>query len=122
MEKVLVVDDDEILRSSVQESLKLHQFEVETAFDGVDAVEKVKSQHFDLVVMDVNMPRMNGIEALKEIKKLDSSIVVIVLTAFSNISDAVEAVKEGAYNYLEKPIKHDDLAILIKRAIKAPDP
>ena len=119
MEKVLVVDDDEILRSSVQESLKLHQFEVETAFDGVDAVEKVKSQHFDLVVMDVNMPRMNGIEALKEIKKLDSSIVVIVLTAFSNISDAVEAVKEGAYNYLEKPIKHDDLAILIKRAIKA---
>ena len=65
------------------------------------------------------MPRMNGIEALKEIKKLDSSIVVIVLTAFSNISDAVEAVKEGAYNYLEKPIKHDDLATLIKKAIKA---
>ena len=69
MEKVLVVDDDEILRSSVQESLKLHHLRLKP-YDGVDAVKKVKSQHFDLVVMDVNMPRMNGLRHSKKLKNL----------------------------------------------------
>jgi DNA-binding NtrC family response regulator len=69
--------------------------------------------------MDVNMPEMDGIQALQEIKKYDASIIVLILTAYSNIGDAVKAVKEGAYNYLEKPIAHDNLAALIKRALKA---
>ena len=72
-----------------------------------------------LVVMDVNMPLMDGLEASTEIKKINNSIIVIILTAFSNINDAVKAVKNGAYNYLEKPIKHEKLAALIKRALKA---
>tara|TARA_B100000925_G_scaffold290490_1_gene275818 strand:+ start:4672 stop:6159 length:1488 start_codon:yes stop_codon:yes gene_type:complete len=119
MKKILVVDDDQTLRETLRNSLEFHDFVVSTAEDGLKAVEEVRQNEFDLVVMDVNMPNMNGIEALKEIKKINSSVIVIILTAYSNINDAVDAVKEGAYNYLEKPIKHDHLASLIKRAIKA---
>src|SRR6185436_12611261 len=68
---------------------------------------------------DVNMPRMSGLEALKEIKIHDPSIIVIILTAFSNVRDAVEATKEGAYNYLEKPIKAENLVYLVDKALKA---
>ena len=119
MKKILVVDDDQTLRETLKSSLEFHDFSVSTAEDGAKAVEQVRLEEFDLVVMDVNMPNMNGIEALREIKKINSSVIVIILTAYSNINDAVEVVKEGAYNYLEKPIKHDHLASLIKRAIKA---
>ena len=116
MQKILVVDDDQTLRETLKSSLEFHDFIVSTASDGLAAVDAVRNEAFELVVMDVNMPNMNGIEALKEIKKISPSVIVIILTAYSNINDAVDAVKEGAYNYLEKPIKHDHLASLIKRA------
>ncbi|MES2962748.1 MAG: sigma-54 dependent transcriptional regulator [Bdellovibrionota bacterium] len=120
MLKVLVVDDDQGLRFSVRETLaQAGGFEIEEAFDGLNAVEKVKAQHFDLVLLDVDMPRLNGLEALKVIKEHDPSTVVIVMTAYASIDDAVRAVKEGAYNYLSKPIKGDELVKLIERALSA---
>lgn len=119
MQKVLVVDDDLVLRESLQKALRLNGFSVDVAENGQTAVNKVRSEEFDLVVMDVNMPVLNGLEALEQIKEMNNSIIVIILTAFSNINDAVKAVKNGAYNYLEKPIKHENLAALIKRALKA---
>ncbi len=119
MQKVLVVDDDKILRESLQKALKLSGFIVNTAENGEQAVNEVRANDYELVVMDVNMPIMNGLEALEKIKEVNNSIIVIILTAFSNINDAVKAVKNGAYNYLEKPIKHENLSALIKRALKA---
>ncbi len=119
MHRLLVVDDDKILQDSIKEALEFHQFAVDTADNGKEALNKVVKQKYDLVVMDVNMPEMDGITALTEIKRHDPSIIVIILTAFSNISDAVKVVKEGAYNYLEKPISSENLVALIKRAIKA---
>jgi len=116
---VLVVDDDKILQDSVKQALIYHHFQVDVADNGKQAVEAVYRKKYDLVVMDVNMPEMNGIEALTEIKKHDPSTIVLILTAFSNVTDAVKAVKEGAYNYLEKPISSDNLVALIKRALKA---
>lgn len=119
MQKVLVVDDDLILRESLAKALMLSGFIVQAVENGELAVNRVRSEEFDLVVMDVNMPVLNGLEALEQIKMINNSIIVIILTAFSNINDAVKAVKNGAYNYLEKPIKHENLAALIKRALKA---
>jgi len=119
MQKVLVVDDDQILRESLSKALSLNGFFVDNAENGEEAVNKVRSENYDLVVMDVNMPVLNGLEALEQIKEINNSIIVIILTAFSNINDAVKAVKNGAYNYLEKPIKHENLAALIRRALKA---
>ena len=119
MFRVLVADDDADLRLSVCSALSENHFLVEQAKDGEEAVNRVRAGHYDLVLLDVNMPRLTGLEALREIKAHDPSIIVLVLTAFSNVRDAVEATKEGAYNYLEKPIKAENLVYLVDKALKA---
>src|ERR1051325_10423474 len=109
MFKVLVVDDDADLRLSVSAALSENHYLVDQARDGEEAINRVRAGYYNLVLLDVNMPRMTGLEALKEIKSHDPSIIVIMLTAFSNVRDAVESTKEGAYNYIEKPIKAENL-------------
>lgn len=120
MLKILVVDDDQGLRFSVRETLaRLGNVEIEEAFDGVNALEKIKANRYDLAILDVDMPRMNGLDALRAIKEHDPSIVVLIMTAYATIDDAVRAVKEGAYNYISKPIKGDDLLKMVKNATEA---
>lgn len=120
MFKVLVVDDDTTLRLAVKSALEATgRFDVEEAFDGVDAVQKVKENSVNMVILDVDMPRMNGLDALKEIKEHDPSIVVLVMTAYATIDAAVKAVKEGAYNYVSKPIRGDELVEMVDRAFTA---
>jgi DNA-binding NtrC family response regulator len=119
MLRVLVVDDDADLRLSVASALSENHYLVDQAKDGEEGVNRVRAGKYDLVLLDVNMPRMTGMEALKEIKAHDPSTIVIILTAFSNVRDAIEATKEGAYNYLEKPIKAENLVYLVDKALKA---
>lgn len=120
MLKVLVVDDDAGLRLSVKATLAAsNKYDINEAFDGVNALEKVKSDKYDIVLLDVDMPRMTGLEALKAIKEYDPSIIVLILTAYANIDDAVNAVKEGAYNYVQKPVKGDDLIEMVEKALSA---
>lgn len=119
MLKVLVVDDDTDLRLSVCSALSENDYWVDEAADGEEAVNRVRANHYDLVLLDVNMPRLSGLDALKEIKAHDPSIIVIILTAYSNVRDAVAATKDGAYNYLEKPIKAENLAHMFKKALRA---
>ncbi len=124
MIRILIVDDDQGLRFSVRETL-IHalaqkgNYEFDEAFDGLNAVEKTRAQHYDVVLLDIDMPRLNGLEALKLIKEQDPSTVVIMMTAFASIDDAVCAVKDGAYNYLSKPVKTEELLRLIERALHA---
>lgn len=127
MAKILVVDDDKDLRFTVLEALKTSAASSQLGFtpdlveshDGLDAVEKVKSGQFDLVLLDVDMPRLSGLDALQLIKQFDPSIQVIVMTAYANIGDAVQVVKEGAFHYLAKPIQAVDLVELVGKAIQA---
>jgi len=120
MLRVLVVDDDAGLRLSVASALNhTRRFHVEEAIDGLDAVAQVKRGQFDLVILDVDMPNLSGLEALRAIKEHDPRIIVIMLTAFAKIDDAVSAVKEGAFHYLSKPIKTDELVQLVDRALNA---
>jgi DNA-binding NtrC family response regulator len=119
MYKVLVVDDDRDLRSTVGSALSESSHEVDYASDGEEAVNRVRAGKYDLVLLDMNMPRMNGSDALKEIKAHDPSIIVILLTAFANVRDAVETTREGAWNYLEKPIRAENLVALVDRALRA---
>jgi two-component system, NtrC family, response regulator HydG len=120
MIRVLVCDDDHGLRMSVRSNLQTAgRFQVEEAFDGVNAIEKIKANPSDVVLMDVDMPRMTGLEALKHIKEHNPGIIVIMMTAFASIHHAVQAVKDGAYNYLQKPVDADDLTALIDRAVAA---
>ncbi len=119
MFKVLVVDDDRDLRNTVGSALSEGSHEVDYASDGEEAVNRVRAGKYDLVLLDMNMPRMNGSEALKEIKAHDPSIIVILLTAFANVRDAVETTRDGAWNYLEKPIRAENLVALVDRALRA---
>ncbi len=125
MLKVLVVDDDQAQRFSVRTALEsTKRFSVEEAFDGVNALEKVKSldnskRIYDIIILDVDMPRMNGLNALRAIKEIDPGIIVLMLTAHATVEVAVQAVKDGAYNFLSKPISGDDLVALIDKAIQA---
>jgi DNA-binding NtrC family response regulator len=115
----LVVEDDAPLRENLRAQLSARGFQVREAADGVAAVEAVRDRRPDVVLMDVNMPRLSGLEALRQIKEYDPSTLVIILTAYSAIEDAVRAVKDGAYDYLAKPIKTDLLIEKIERAIEA---
>ncbi|WP_409478210.1 sigma-54-dependent transcriptional regulator [Pseudobdellovibrio sp. HCB154] len=125
MLKVLVVDDDQALRFSIRSALEAtRRFSIEEAFDGVNAMEKIKTTDntkriYDIVILDVDMPRMNGLATLKAIKEFDPGIIVLMLTAHATVEAAVAAVKDGAYNFLSKPISGDDLTALIDRAINA---
>ena len=89
------MDDDADLRLTVSSALSENHYLVDQARDGEEGVNSVRAGHFDLVLLDVNMPRMTGMEALKEIKAHDPSIIVIMLTAFSNVRDAVEATRKA---------------------------
>lgn len=117
--KVLVVEDDSELRRTIHESMVAAGFSVREAVDGVEALEKITASRPDLVLLDVNMPRMSGLECLKRIKEQDPSIIAIVMTAYSTIEDAVTAIKEGAYNYLPKPIKHQAITEMASRSLEA---
>lgn len=116
---LLVVDDDADLRNTVSAALSAESYRVDQAKDGEEAVNRIRANRYDMVLLDVQMPHMSGMEALKEIKHHDPSIIVMMLTAFSNIHDAVEATKQGAFNYLEKPIKAENLVYLVEKAFKA---
>ena len=120
MLRVLVADDDQGLRISVKSALlATSRFQVDEAFDGINAIEKIRAQNYDIAILDVDMPRLTGLEALKQIKEHNPGIVVIMMTAFATIDDAVTAVKDGAYNYLSKPVQGDELVTLIDRAVAA---
>lgn len=117
MIKILVADDDAGLRLSVGSALRAsRRFYVEEAVDGLHALEKINAQNFDIVILDVDMPRMNGLEALEKIKDHDPRTIVLMLTAYATIETAVEAVKRGAYHYLSKPLQSVELIALIDKA------
>jgi len=120
MLKVLVVDDDETLRLTVRAALETRGYVVDEAEDGLSGVEKVAAaRDYDAVILDVNMPRLNGLEALAKIKEIDPKIFCLVLTAYTDVKDAIQAIKNGAYDYLEKPVDGERILRLIDQALAA---
>ncbi len=121
--KILIVDDEQTLRDSVKATLLNifpdNDLSIEEASNGLEAVEKSKAGEFDIVLMDVKMPKMSGLEALEEIKNINPKVTVVIMTAHSNFPDAVQAVKNGAYDYLEKPVDTEKLSLVINQARKA---
>lgn len=113
--QILIVDDEKIQREMLAGFLVKQGFGAMAAEDGPKALEKLKSGTFDLVVTDYRMPGMEGIELLKEIKRLNPETVVVIMTAYGTVGTAVTAMKEGAYDYLTKPIDLDELLLLIQR-------
>ncbi len=115
---ILVVDDDMAHRTMLSKLIGSWGFEISEADDGITAIESVKLKSYDLILMDVRMIKLSGIEALKEIKTLNPAIPAIIMTAYSSIESAVEAIKYGAYDYLTKPLDFDKLKLTIERAME----
>lgn len=115
---VLLVDDERDFVESLAERLKLRDFNVSDAFSGDEAIELVKENNFDVIVLDVQMPGKNGVDTLKEIKNFDQLLEVIMLTGHATVKTAIEGMKSGAYDYLMKPTDTDKLIKMINDAYK----
>ena len=113
---ILVVDDDLAHRTMLRTLLGGWGYEVAEADDGGKAVEAVSRKPFDLILMDIRMLKVSGLEALAEIKRFNPAIPVIIMTAYASVETAVKALKEGAYDYLTKPLDFDELKLIIERA------
>ena len=116
--KILVVDDETKIRRILCKLLKDEKYTVQSASSGEEGVSTVESFHPDLVLMDQRMPGMNGIEAMIKIKNKNPGMTIIILTAHASVELAVEAIKNGAYDYLSKPYDNDELLITIRRALE----
>ena len=114
---ILVVDDDHAHRTMLKTLLSGWGYRIEEADDGKTAIEEVKKRPFDLILMDIRMVKVSGLEALSEIKFYNPAIPVIIMTAFSSVETAVEALKNGAYDYLTKPLDFDELRLILDRAM-----
>ena len=114
---ILIVDDDSPHRSMLRTVLRGWGYAVEEAEDGAAAVEQVKARAFDAVLTDVRMARLDGIAALREIREWNPSIPVLIMTAWSSVQNAVDALRLGAYDYLTKPLELDELKLALERAL-----
>ncbi|GMR05203.1 MAG: hypothetical protein BMS9Abin23_1149 [Thermodesulfobacteriota bacterium] len=114
--RVLMTDDDRNLRDLLEEALMDWGYEVRVAVSGEDALEKIKAERSDIVITDLRMPGMGGLKLLEKIKEYDEDILVIVITGYATIETAVKAIESGAYDYITKPFRLDELMVIMKNA------
>ncbi|MBZ4660503.1 MAG: sigma-54-dependent Fis family transcriptional regulator [Desulfacinum sp.] len=115
--RILVVDDERSMREFLEIMLQKDGYEVHCAADGLEAMECLKERKFDLVITDIRMKPVDGLEVLKQTKSLSPSTVVIIISAYASTETAVAAMKEGAYDYLPKPFKIDEMRNVIRSAL-----
>ena len=116
--KALVIDDDVATLELMKFQLKDEGFEVTTAERGEKALEFVKETEFDIILTDLNLPDVNGIEMVRQCKKISPETEIIMITGFGSMEKAIEATKAGAFYYVEKPVNFDDLNLLIGKAVE----
>ncbi|MBM7555757.1 sigma-54-dependent transcriptional regulator [Halanaerobacter jeridensis] len=115
--KILIVDDEKNIRLTLEKSLS-DDYEVETAVNGEDALNKFKADEFDVVLLDMNLPGLDGMEVLKKIKEEDEEVKVIIITGYGSVETAVETMKVGAIDYLRKPFTPDEIKGIVKEVIE----
>src|SRR3990167_9524511 len=118
MSRILVVDDEASIRKALERFLRELGHEVFVAADGEEALHILQTETLDLALVDLVMPKIDGIELIRRLKQHDPNIVAIVLTGFGTITSAVEAMRAGAYHYLTKPFELDDIASLVATALE----
>ena len=116
--KILVVDDEKSIREILQIFLTNEGYSVSVANNGAVAIEDIKKDIFDLIITDMNMPKASGLDLLKSAKQVSPDTIVILVTAFGTTDSAVEAMKLGAYDYIQKPFQMDDIRLVVKNALE----
>jgi DNA-binding NtrC family response regulator len=117
-ERILVVDDEKIVRESLFHWFQEEGYQVDTAEDGETALRIFDKNKFDLLLVDMKMPGMSGLELLSKVKEIDKDTIVILITAFASVPTAIKALKDGAYDYVTKPVDPDELEHLVKKALE----
>lgn len=117
MARVLIVDDEKSIRSTLRDILEFEQYDVDEAVDGLDAIAQLKKQSYDVIIMDIKMPKMDGLEALERVAILAPDTPVVMISGHGNIETAVEAVKKGAYDYISKPPDLNRMLITLRNAM-----
>ncbi len=115
---ILIVDDDEVMRQTLSDVFIKQGYEVHTTDTGRKAIESIHQQLIDLVLLDIRLPDMDGIAVLKKMKGMDTDLMVVMMTAYSDVQTAVMAMKSGAYDYINKPFELDELKLLIQKAVE----
>lgn len=118
MEKILIIDDDESIRKTITNYLKRQGYEVYSAADGHSGLEIAGEEQTDLVISDIRMPGMSGMDVLEKVKAMDEHVQVILITAHDDMHSTVMAMQKGAYDYIEKPLEIERLKIAVKRALE----
>jgi len=116
--KILVVDDEHLIRWSLEQNLKKQGYEVMTAGSGEDALRLLREESPDLMLLDIQLPGISGMEVLEKVKEMEEEIIVIMVTALGVLETAVKAMRIGAYDYINKPFNLDELAIVIRKALE----
>jgi len=119
--KILVVDDEHLIRWSLEQNLKKQGYEVVSAGNGEDALRIAREEQPDLMLLDIQLPGISGLEVLEKIKEQDEEIIVIMVTAHGALETAVHAMRLGAYDYINKPFNLDEMAIVIRKALETSD-
>ena len=115
---ILIVDDEASVRDSLYQWFKADGYRVDTAEDAAGALKKLQENPWDIILLDIKMPGMDGIELQNRIKQIDKNIVTIIITAYASVDTAIQALKDGAFDYVTKPVDPDDLSRLIRNAIE----
>jgi len=116
--KLLIVDDEKHIREGLEKALTLDGFDVELASDGKEALDKLKEEDIDLIISDLKMPRLSGEELIKRALERYPNLPIIILTGHGTIENAVEAMRNGAYDFITKPLNIDKLSLIVKRALE----
>jgi len=117
MANILVVDDERSIRNTLKDVLEYEKHAVELAEDGVTALQLIQQKEFDLVLCDIKMPRMDGTELLEKIMEVSPDTQVVMISGHGNIETAVESIKKGAFDFIEKPLDLNRLLVTIKNAL-----
>jgi DNA-binding NtrC family response regulator len=118
MNKIVIVDDERIVRESLQHWFEEEGYITDTAENGIIALDKFSKGRYDIALIDMKMPGMTGLELLKKVKQIDEECVVILITAFASVPTAIQALKDGAFDYVTKPVDPDELSLIVKKALK----
>src|SRR3989339_5749 len=115
---ILIVDDEYSVRYSLGRWFRSDGFFVETAESADVAMVKLREHTFDIILLDIKMPGMDGIEFNRQLRTIDKDVIVIILTAYASVDTAIDALKDGAFDYVSKPVDPDDLAHIIRNALE----
>ncbi|MFI5205015.1 MAG: sigma-54-dependent transcriptional regulator, partial [Flavobacteriales bacterium] len=118
MSRILIIDDEKSIRRALREILEYEKYEVDEAEDGKDGLSKLESEHYDLAFCDIKMPKMDGMEVLDKVKETNPDLPVIMISGHGNIDTAVQSIKTGAFDFIQKPLDLNRILVSVRNALE----